>query len=60
MSYIADLEWGIWPTFGIHKTFSGYQRGLSYELAKSYLELKQDPDLLGGNAYFVSEANLLH
>ena len=28
---------GIGPTFGLHKTFSGNQSGLSYELAKSDL-----------------------
>ena len=60
MSYIADLKGGIGPTFGLYKTFSGNQRGLSYDLAKSDLEWKRDPDRLGGNAYFVSEANLLH
>ena len=34
----TGLEGGIGSTFGLHKTFSGNQRGLSYELAKSDFE----------------------
>ena len=56
----TGLEGGSGSTFKSHKTFLGNQHGLSYKLTKSDLGVNRDRAQPGGNAYFVSGANLLH